>query len=180
MTGQVVSHYRVMEQLGAGGMGVVYRAEDLRLKRNVALKFMPSSLSTDPAAVERFRREAETASALNHPHICTLFDVDEYDGQQFLVLELLEGQSLVSVIADGPLSLERTATYALQLSDALEAAHAKGIVHRDLKPSNIWVTSRGQVKILDFGIAKLLDPLAAGEPAAATRLAITTPGDSVG
>src|SRR5262245_42368762 len=110
MTGQVVSHYRVLDQLGAGGMGVVYRAEDLRLKRHVALKFMPSSLSADPAAVERFRREAHAASALNHPHICTLFDVGECDGQQFLVLELLEGRSLVSAIADGPLPVERMAT----------------------------------------------------------------------
>ena len=180
MTGQVVSHYRVLDQLGEGGMGVVYRAEDLRLKRHVAIKFLSSPRSAEPAAVERFRREAEAASALNHPHICTVHDVGHHDGQPYLVLELLEGQSLARMVAAGPLSTERTITYALQIADALDAAHAKGIVHRDLKPSNIWVTARGDAKILDFGVAKLADAKATGQTATSTQLVVTAPGVSVG
>ena len=177
MTGQVVSHYRVLDQLGEGGMGVVYRAEDLRLKRHVALKFLSLSRSAEPAAVERFRREAEAASALNHPNICTLYDVGDHEGQPFLVLELLEGQSLQRVLAAGPLPTERTVAHALQIADALDAAHTKGIVHRDLKPSNIWVTARGDVKILDFGIAKLAEPTANSD---LTAPVVTAPGASIG
>ena len=180
MTGQVVSHYRVLDQLGSGGMGVVYRAEDLRLTRHVALKFLSALRAADPVAVERFRREAEAASAMNHPHICTLHDIGEHDGQLFLVLELLEGRSLASTLAAGPLPASQTITLALQIADGLDAAHAKGIVHRDLKPSNIWITSRGDAKILDFGVAKLADPLEAGRVVTATRPMVTAAGDSVG
>jgi serine/threonine protein kinase len=179
MTGQDVSHYRVLEELGSGGMGVVYRAQDLRLKRYVALKFLSSARSAEPAAIERFRREAEAASALNHPHICTVYDVGEHDGQPFLVLELLEGRSLAAIVAAGPLPPERIVAHALQIADALDAAHAKGIVHRDLKPSNVWVTTRGDAKILDFGVAKLADSLAIGR-APSTELVVTAPGASIG
>ena len=180
MTGQIVSHYRLLDEIGGGGMGVVYRAEDLRLKRHVAVKFLSLSRAAEPAAVERFRREAEVVSALNHPYICTLHDVGEADGRQFLVLELLEGRSLDTTLANGPLTPERTLTYALQIADALDAAHAKGIVHRDLKPSNLWVTARGDIKILDFGVAKLTEAPEPGRAATATRAAVTAPGDSVG
>jgi serine/threonine protein kinase/tetratricopeptide (TPR) repeat protein len=180
MTGKVVSHYRVLDKLGSGGMGEVFRAEDLRLKRQVALKFLPPGLSSDQAAVERFKREAEAASALNHPHICTLHDIDEHEGRRFLVLELLEGQALNEAIASGPLPARRVADLALQIADALDAAHAKGVVHRDLKPSNIWVTSRGDAKLLDFGVAKLIDSVDGVRRDASTRMLVTSSGDSIG